>query len=89
MDPINLLSLAFVVVYALILGLVAPYINLSSSKFGALVPTALAIVTGSLVWSILTWAGFHYDEAWIWLIVMLSMPVGMWLGAKRLNKIRS
>mgnify|MGYP000025190102 CR=1 FL=1 len=75
--------------YAAILALVAPFVLPRSEHYGSFVPAGISLVSGSVIWLILTWLGFHYDEAWIWLIVMLSMPVGMWLGAKRLNKIRA
>ena len=89
MDFISLLNLAFIVIYALILGLVAPYVGVKSEKYGSFVPTALAAVAGSIIWIILTWAGFHYDEAWIWIIVMLAMPAALWFGAKRIDKLRA
>jgi hypothetical protein len=55
---------------------------------GSLVPGAIALVKGAAGWALLTWCGFHYDEAWIWVIVMLAMPAAMvvgvrWLGNKR------
>jgi hypothetical protein len=36
----------------------------------------------------MTWLGLKYDEAWIWLIVMLGMPGTMvfgvrWISSKR------
>jgi hypothetical protein len=30
----------------------------------------------------------HYDQAWIWLIVMLGMPAAMWFGGKLIEKRR-
>ncbi len=88
MDPITLLCVAFIVVYGLILGLVAPYVNLSHEAVGSLVPTGLAIAAGSVLWAILTWAGMPYDQPWIWLIVMLTMPVAMFFGGKQIAKTR-
>lgn len=82
------MELAFILVYAAILGLVAPYLGLPTKKMGSLVPGAIAFVKGSLAWAVLTWCGLHYDQAWIWIIVMLAMPAAMfigvrWLAAKR------
>jgi hypothetical protein len=42
-----------------------------------------------VVWAILTWVGFKYDEAWIWLIVMLGMPAAMVFGVRRISAKRS
>jgi len=89
MDFISLLYVLFIVIYAVILGLVAPYVGVKSDNYGSLVPTALGLVSGSALWILLTWAGFHYDQAWIWVLVMLGMPAAMWFGAKYLEKKRS
>ena len=89
MDFISLLNVLFIVIYALILGLVAPYIGVKSDHYGSLVPTALGVISGSLLWIVGTWAGLHYDQAWIWLIVMLGMPAAIWFGAKFIEKRRA
>jgi hypothetical protein len=89
MDFISLLNILFIVIYAGILGLVAPYVGVKSESYGSLVPTALAVTSGSLLWIVFTWVGFHYDQAWIWVIVMLGMPAAMWFGAKYIEKRRA
>ena len=83
------MEILFLLVYAAILGLVAPYISLKSDDYGVVVPGAFALVWGSLLWTILTWAGLHSTDAWIWSIVMVSMPAAMWFGSKRLHQIRT
>lgn len=88
MDIISIFYILFIVIYAVILGLVAPYVGVKSDHYGTLVPTALAVVSGSALWIIGTWVGLHYDQAWIWLIVMLGMPALMWFGAKRIDAMR-
>jgi len=82
------MELAFILVYAAILGLVAPYLGIDVKKIGSLVPGAIALTKGALAWAVLTWCGMHYDQAWIWVIVMLAMPAAMviatrWLSNKR------
>lgn len=82
------MELAFILIYAAILGLVAPYLGIDLKVIGSLVPGAIALVFGTLSWAVLTWVGLQYDEAWIWLIVMLGMPAIMilsvrWMSAKR------
>ena len=89
MDIISIFYILFIVVYAVILGLVAPYVGIKSDNYGTLVPTALAVIGGSLLWVLGTWAGLHYDQAWIWLIVMLGMPAAIWFGAKYIDKRRA
>lgn len=83
------MELAFILVYAAILGLVAPYLGLDTKAMGSLVPGAIALVKGALAWAVLTWCGMHYDQAWIWVIVMLAMPAAMVIGVRRMAKQRA
>jgi putative Mn2+ efflux pump MntP len=62
MDFISLLNVLFIVIYAGILGLVAPYVGIKSDNYGSLVPTALGVISGSLLWILGTWVGLHYDQ---------------------------
>ena len=78
----------FIVFYASILGLVAPYVTLGSDRYGILVPPTIGLLAGSVLWILLTWLGFGYTDGWIWSIVMLSMPVAMFFGSKALDKQR-
>ncbi|NDH66106.1 MAG: hypothetical protein EBY26_07040 [Microbacteriaceae bacterium] len=81
-------SFAVVLLYTLILGLVAPYITVHSEKYGALVPPAIALATGSVLWVVVTWVGLSYTNAWTWLIVMVAMPIVMMVVSSRLAKAR-
>ncbi|CAN1498772.1 MFS_ShiA_like domain containing protein [Microbacteriaceae bacterium] len=78
----------FIVFYASILGLVAPYVQIGSDRYGSLVPPVIGLATGSVLWILLTWLGFSYTDGWIWSIVMLGMPVAMFFGAKALDNQR-
>jgi lipopolysaccharide export LptBFGC system permease protein LptF len=78
----------FIVFYTAILGLVAPYVKITSDRYGSLVPPAIGLATGSLLWILLTWLGFSYVDGWIWTIVMLSMPVAMFFASKALANKR-
>ena len=83
------MEIAFLVVYAAILGLVAPYVGLKSDKYGSLVPSAAAFLAGAVLWTILTWVGMSHTDGWIWTIVMVAMPAAMWFGPKRIEALRS
>jgi hypothetical protein len=83
------MELAFILVYAAILGLVAPYLGIDVKKIGSLVPGAIALTKGALAWAVLTWCGMHYDQAWIWVIVMLAMPAAMVIGTSWLSNQRA
>lgn len=78
----------FIVFYASILGLVAPYVKIGSDRYGSFVPPVIGLVTGAVLWTVLTWVGFNYTEGYIWSIVMLGMPVAMYFGSKALEKQR-
>ncbi len=82
------MELAVVFVYALLLALVAPFVLPKSDFYGRLVPASIALASGSVLWIIFTWLGFSAQEAWIWLIVMLGMPVATWIAAGYLHKTR-
>ncbi len=89
MDYLVFIDVAFLVIYGAILGLVAPYVGVASDNYHAVVPGAIAIVFGTILFGGLTWAGLSYTDPWIWLIVMLTMPAAMWFGAKRLDAHRN
>lgn len=78
----------FIVFYAAVLALVAPALNIRSTRYGSFVPTSIALATGSLLWILLTLLGFGYTDAWIWTIVMVAMPIAMYFVPKRLDSIR-
>lgn len=82
------MELLVIVTYAAILAGVAPFVLPKSDHYGKLVPVGVALTFGSVLWLLLTWLGFRYDEAWIWFIVMLTMPVATWIATSRLLKTR-
>ena len=82
------MEIAFLVVYATILGLVAPYVIGKREQYGELVPAIASLVAGSALWAILTWVGLKYNEGWIWVIVMLAMPAALFISTSYLAKQR-
>jgi|GEM_PF-189095 len=82
------MELLVIIIYAAILGLAAPYVNVRSVDYGQLVPSALALNAGAILWGILIWTGLGTANAWTWIIVMLAMPVAMAIGANRLAAAR-
>ncbi len=82
------MEIAFLVVYAAILGLVAPYVIGKREQYGELVPAATSLIAGSVLWAILTWVGLKYNEGWIWVIVMLAMPAALFTATSYLAKHR-
>lgn len=82
------MELLMVVAYAGLLALVVPFLMPKSEHFGNLVPGAIAMVSGSVLWLLLTWLGFRYEEPWIWFIVMLLMPVATLFGTAFIRKTR-
>jgi lipopolysaccharide export LptBFGC system permease protein LptF len=78
----------FIVFYTAVLGLVAPYVKITSDRYGSLVPPAIGLATGSVIWILLTWLGFSYVDGWIWTIVMVSMPIAMFFGSRAIASKR-
>ena len=81
-------SFAVILLYTLVLGLVAPYISAHSEKYGALVPPTIALTTGSIIWSVLICLGVGTQDGWLWLIIMLAMPLVMVFASARLASAR-
>ena len=82
------MELLLIVAYAAILALISPFVLPPSDYYGRFVPASIALTAGALLWLLLTWLGFHYDEAWIWFIVMLGMPLAGWFGTRFLDTSR-
>lgn len=82
------MEIAVIVVYALILALVVPFVLPPSDHYGRLVPAGIALIGGCVIWLALTWLGLNYQEAWIWFAVMLGMPAIAWFGTRALDRIR-
>ncbi|MEY4296697.1 MAG: hypothetical protein RL016_543 [Actinomycetota bacterium] len=88
MDLSFLASTGFIVFYGVILGLVAPYVGVASARYHAIVPMAISIVYGTLLWTLLSVVGLSQTEPWIWIIVMLTMPAAMWFFARLIDRKR-
>ena len=82
------MELLLILVYAAILGLAAPYVNVRSLDYGQLVPSAIALNVGALLFTILMWTGLGTANAWTWIIVMVVMPFAMAIGANQLAAAR-
>lgn len=89
MDISHLISLPVVVIYGILLGLITPYVIGKSDKHGALVPGAIAVTVGSVLWLVLTWVGLSHSGAAIWLLVMLLTPPITFIGIRYLRSQRT
>ena len=81
-------EVSFLVIYAAILGMVAPYVLGRNDDYGIIIPGASALISGLLLWTILIWAGMPTENAFTWIIVMLLMPIGLFFGMRYLAKRR-
>ena len=77
-----LIEVAFLLIFAVLMAAVTPYVTGNSDKHGVLLPGAFAFAVGAVVWSLLTWMGMADTDGWIWSITMVLMPVGMGFGLK-------
>lgn len=84
-----LAATGFIVFYGVILGLVAPYVGVASKRYHGIVPMAISISFGTLFWAALSALGLPQTEPWIWIIVMLTMPVAMWFFARLIDRRRA
>ncbi|MFM1845286.1 MAG: hypothetical protein RI917_604 [Actinomycetota bacterium] len=82
------MEILIIALYGLLLALVAPFVLPPSDHYGKAVPAAISLVAGSVIWLVLTWLGFSYQQAWIWFAVMLGMPLIGWFGTRYLDKLR-
>lgn len=85
MDITVLISQLFLLFYAVILGLVAPWVGFSNKSVGSFVPFAIAVLWASVLSTSLVLLSIGYDNPWNLLSVMLTMPLAMWLGTKFLG----
>jgi hypothetical protein len=77
-----LIEVAFLLIFAVLMAAVTPYVTGNSDRNGVLLPGAFAFAVGGVVWSILTWLGMSDTDGWIWSITMVLMPVGMGFALK-------
>ena len=84
-----LIEVAFLLIYAALLAAVTPYIRSDSENYGVLIPGALAMSVGAVIWSVLTWVGMSDTDGWIWVLTMLLMPVGMAIALTYYGKARN
>ncbi|MEN9714190.1 MAG: hypothetical protein RLZZ164_854 [Actinomycetota bacterium] len=82
------MEIAFLVFYTAILALVYPYIGLKDDRYGTLVPAAFTAIVGSISWTALIWLGLGNTNALTWIIVMLLMPLGGWVGTNQVARLR-
>jgi len=73
----TIIDVAFLVLYAVIVTAVLPFLLGGNENFGTLIPGALALTSGAVIWSALTWAGMSDTDGWIWGITMVAMPLVM------------
>jgi len=79
---------AFILIYGLILGLMAPYLLSGKESFGVLLAPALALVFGFAAWTLMIWLGLKPSDYWIWTVTMLGMPLVMILGVRFIRNRR-
>lgn len=69
------MELLFAVLGGLIAGAVAHVVVPWRSTRGALLGPVVGGVVAAVVWEALTWAGWPYDGAWIWVVALVGAGV--------------
>ncbi|MBB5633861.1 integral membrane sensor domain MASE1 [Cryobacterium mesophilum] len=60
------MELLFVVMGAILIGLVPRYLLPGRATYGSALLPAISATVASVVWAALTWAGWPFDGGWIW-----------------------
>lgn len=87
-DFSSLLPLLVMIGYAMIVGLVAPYILGKRETVGSLVPFGTSIAVASVLWVIFTWTGLSQQEWWFWLTLMIAMPIAAYFAMRLIERRR-
>ncbi|WP_374007093.1 hypothetical protein [Leifsonia sp. LS-T14] len=66
------MELLFVVLGGAIIGLAGRYFLPNRHTHGSVLIPAVGVVSASLLWVALTWAGLKWDGGWIWWITLLG-----------------
>jgi len=65
-------ELLFVILGGAIIGLAGRYLLPHRHTHGTVLIPAVGVVTASILWVALTWAGLKWDGGWIWWITLLG-----------------
>lgn len=60
------MELLFVVMGAILIGLVPRYLLPGRGTYGSALLPAISAAVAAIVWAALTWAGWAFDGGWIW-----------------------
>ena len=66
------MELLFIALFGAIIGLVAHFALPAREATGEVLIPAISTAAAAIIWVVLTWIGFAYDEPWIWLITLVS-----------------
>jgi len=84
------MELAFVILGAAILGIIARYSLPHRELVGALLLPLTTAAAAAIVWELLTWAGMKPSSPWIWIItfaiaIIKAFGAELWLVRRRLK----
>jgi hypothetical protein len=60
------MELLFVVMGAVLLGLIPRYLLPGRASYGSALLPAVSAAVAAIVWAALTWVGWTFDGGWIW-----------------------
>lgn len=76
------MELLFVVMGAILIGLIPRYLLPGRDTYGTAVLPAISAAVAAIVWAALTWIGWLFDGGWIWWVslgagglVALAVPL--------------
>jgi hypothetical protein len=82
------MEMLFVVLGSLLMGLGARYVLPGRTVIGLAILPAVSGAVSAVVWAALTWAGWRYDGAWIWVVTFAlagaaAVAAAFWLSRRR------
>jgi len=82
-------ELLFVVLGGAIIGLAGRYFLPNRHTHGSVLIPAVGVVSASVLWVVLTWAGLKWNGGWIWWITLLGTALVVAVADVLIGRLRT
>ena len=83
------MELLFVVLGGAIIGLAGRYLLPNRHTHGSVLIPAVGVVSASVLWVALTWAGLKWNGGWIWWITLLGTALVVAVADVLIGRLRT
>ncbi|MFP3464854.1 hypothetical protein [Leifsonia sp. SIMBA_070] len=83
------MELLFVVLGGAIIGLAGRYFLPNRHTHGSALVPAIGVVSASVLWVVLTWAGLKWNGGWIWWITLLGTALVVAVADLLIGRLRA